>query len=94
MSDQDTPAMDYPEHERTYEGFLKLSKITTLALGSIIWSLVMFGFGGGFGTFLGAVTLVAVTIAVAIGIASSGEGYMPSLVVFVISILFVMASTL
>ena len=28
MADQEIPAMDYDEHERTYAGFIKLSKWT------------------------------------------------------------------
>ncbi|MEM8811252.1 MAG: aa3-type cytochrome c oxidase subunit IV [Pseudomonadota bacterium] len=94
MSDETPPAMDYAEHERTYEGFLKLSKITSLAVGSILWALIMFAFGGGFGSFLGTVTVLAALAAATQGIMSSGEGWMSSGIVFVLAILFVLMSTL
>ncbi len=31
-SSQDHPAMDYAEHERTFAGFIKLSKIATVVV--------------------------------------------------------------
>ena len=94
MSDQTPPAMDYAEHERTYEGFLKLTRISCIALGSLLWALLMFAFGGGMGTFLGAATIVLMLIAIVVGLFSKGEGWKPSAIVFGLSIVFFMVSAL
>lgn len=42
-------AMDYPEHRRTYDRFLTLTKYATLAVASLLLAMA-FGFfaGGGF----------------------------------------------
>lgn len=94
MSDQTPPAMDYAEHERTYEGFLKLSRITCIAIGSILWALLMFSFGGGMGMVLGTVTIIGAAVAVVIGLFSKGEGWMPSAIVFGVAMVFLVACTL
>ena len=36
------PAMDYPEHERTYENFLKLFKWSTVALAILLVAMAIF----------------------------------------------------
>ncbi len=36
------PAMDYPEHERTYENFLKLFKWSTIALAILMALMALF----------------------------------------------------
>lgn len=94
MSDQTPPAMDYAEHERTYEGFLKLTTISCIALGSVLWSLLMFAFGGGLGMFFGTITLIGMMIAIAIGLFSKGPGWMPSAIVFGAAVLFFLLSAL
>jgi len=94
MSDKNAPTMDYAEHERTYEGFLKFSKIASIGIGCVLWSLVLFAFGGGLGTFLGTITLIGALIAAIIGLFSKGEGWLPSAIVFGAAMVFVLVSTL
>jgi hypothetical protein len=36
------PAMDYPEHERTYENFIRLFKWSTLALIVVLILMAIF----------------------------------------------------
>jgi hypothetical protein len=36
------PAMDYPEHERTYENFIKLFKWSTIVLVFVLILMAMF----------------------------------------------------
>lgn len=94
MTDQTPPAMDYDEHERTYQGFIKFTKIGTISCGTILLALILFTYGGGLGTFLGSVSLVAMTIGAVMGLMSSGDGAMPPAVAFGLSGLFVLAATL
>lgn len=94
MSEQTPPAMDYAEHERTYEGFLKLSKISSIAIGSILWALLTFTFGGGLGMFLGTVSIIAVVIGLVVSLFSKGDGVIPSGIVFGMCLLFFLVSSL
>ncbi|MAY30892.1 MAG: aa3-type cytochrome c oxidase subunit IV [Aurantimonas coralicida] len=66
--DTDHPAeMDYPEHERTYEGFLVATKwgsiaVIAIMLGMLVGLLAGGGFIGGFGTFI-ALMVIAYFVA-------------------------------
>lgn len=55
-------AMDYPEHEKTYEIFLKLSVWTT-ALCVILMIAMAFGFFGGGGLIGSTLLFIVLTIA-------------------------------
>ena len=55
-------AMDYPEHEKTYEMFIKLS-IWTTALCVILLIAMAFGFYAGGGLIGGTLLFVILTIA-------------------------------
>ena len=94
MSDEAPPAMDYAEHERTYDGFIKFSKIATIGLCSLLWALVLFTFGGSYGPLFGSFILIAIVVAGIIGIFSSGDGSTPSAVVFGLATLLALFTTL
>lgn len=77
MADHDAPAQDVPgvefsEHTRTYEGFVALTVISILHVITILLALVMFGFGGSGGFWLGLLTLFLAVASAAIGIARGG----------------------
>ena len=50
-------AMDYPEHEKTYEGFLWLTKWGVISLVALLIAMAA-GFYGGFGLFGGILVFV------------------------------------
>ena len=93
MTDQSPPAMDYAEHERTYEGFLKFTKIGTISCLTILLALALFAFGGSWGTFLGSVSIIAMIVGLTIGLFSSGDGTVTTGVPFVMSFIFVLLTT-
>ncbi len=64
--------MDYPEHERTYAGFVALTKISILATAIAMVALAIFSFGGAWGFWLGTLLVILMLIATAIGIAAKG----------------------
>jgi hypothetical protein len=64
--------MDYPEHERTYDGFVSLTKITVLATVITMVALAIFSFGGSWGFWLGTLLLILMMIATVIGIVAKG----------------------
>ncbi len=64
--------MDYREHERTYSGFIALSKIGVLASIASLLSLALFSFGGGGGFWWGMLMLVLMIAATVIGIVGKG----------------------
>jgi len=67
--------MDYREHDRTYEGFLALTKIGILHVITILLALAMFGFGGSWGFTFGVLTiLLAIIAAMAIRSLSLSRG--------------------
>lgn len=85
MSDNTAPAMDYAEHERTYEGFINFSKVGTIAVLTIVVCLIMFAFGGTAATIFGWLLLIGTVVASAIGLAMGASGWIPPTVVFVLS---------
>ncbi|MTI16556.1 aa3-type cytochrome c oxidase subunit IV [Rhodobacteraceae bacterium RKSG542] len=73
--------MDYNEHERTYEGFIKFSIVGTLCVIGVVICLAMFGFGGTAGTVLGSIMLILNLVAAGIGLASKkSASKIPSIV--------------
>lgn len=83
--------MDYAEHQRTYAGFVALTKVTILAVIIILQSLTLFGIASN-GFWLGAILLLLMFIAAAVSVASKGS--IKALVgVFVLGLIF-MALTL
>lgn len=63
-SESKTPAnaMDYPEHENTYDAFIKLSIWTTVFCVALLVAMA-FGFFGGGGLIGGTILLVILMIA-------------------------------
>jgi hypothetical protein len=64
--------MDYAEHERTFHGFVSLTKITVLATVDTLLALALFAFGGGAGFWFGVLLLLLMTIGVVIGLVAKG----------------------
>lgn len=64
--------MDYREHERTYSGFITLSKIGVLASIASLLSLALFSFGGGAGFWWGTLMLLLMVASTVIGIVAKG----------------------
>jgi hypothetical protein len=79
------PAMDYAEHDRTYEGFLRFSTIGT------IWCLVIVvglaigatGHSWGWGSFM----ILIGTIAGSVGLFSKSLNHKPVAAIFVLTLL-------
>lgn len=69
----DIPAMDYPEHERTYSGFVHLSEVATAACISIVAALAVGGTKQAWGVAL--LGTILTLIATGIGIASKSIGW-------------------
>lgn len=82
MSDETAPSMDYNEHERTYDGFINFSKIGVIAVLNIVLCLILFAFGGTAAAVFGWILLIATIAASGIGIALGATGWIPSAVVF------------
>ncbi len=63
--------MDYKEHERTYESFIKFSKIATVSLLGVVVSLAMFSFGGNAGAVASTIMIILNIVATGVGLASN-----------------------
>ena len=82
--------MDYGEHERTYSGFISLTKVIILATADTMLALTLFAFGRG-GFWLGSLLLLLVMIATVIAIIGKGS-LKPLAIVAVVGILFLALS--
>jgi quinol-cytochrome oxidoreductase complex cytochrome b subunit len=60
-SKEPATAMDYPEHERTYEGFLWLTKWSIVAIMTLLIAMAA-GFFGGFGLVGGGLVWVVLLV--------------------------------
>jgi hypothetical protein len=80
--------MDYAEHERTYRGFLTLTKLSILASIDTLIALVLFGYGG---FWLGVLMLLMMMAALVIGLVAKGTSK-PLVIVTIIGVLFVAVS--
>lgn len=69
---RDVPGADFSEHTRTYEGFVAITTVGVLHAITIMLALVMFGFGGAGGFWLGLITIFLAVAAAAIGLARGG----------------------
>ena len=87
MSENTESPMDYAEHDRTFDSFMDFTKIGTIACLNVVVLLALFGFGGGFGVFMGWVLLVALLVAFALGMMLKSNKWVPSAVVMVLSML-------
>lgn len=86
MSDE-TPPMDYPEHDRTYAGFIDFTKLGIIATINIMVLLCLFAFGGGAGVVSGWILLVLALIASGVGMVMGSGRWIPSAVVLALSVL-------
>lgn len=64
--------MDYAEHERTFAGFVALTKIGTLATIAILQALVLFGIASN-AFWLGVLMIVLTTLATVISMIAKGD---------------------
>jgi hypothetical protein len=64
--------MDYAEHERTFAGFVALTKISILATVATLQALVLFGIANS-GFWLGALLIVLIAVAAVVGIITKGS---------------------
>ena len=80
--------MDYAQHEKTYEGFLALAQISTVATIDVLIALVLFAYGGSWGFLLAVFYLILILIASAVGFMGKGS-VRPLVVVFGIGVLLV-----
>jgi hypothetical protein len=83
--------MDYPAHEHTYEGFISLAKVSTVATINVLLALVLFAYAGTGGFWLGTLMLILLMVAAAVGVAMRGS-LKPSVVVLVIGLILVILS--
>lgn len=64
--------MDYAEHDRTFGGFVALTKITVLATIAILQALLLFGIAAN-GFWLGVLMIVLMMVAATIGVIAKGS---------------------
>lgn len=84
----DIPKMDYPEHERTYNGFVHFAEVATVACIAIVLALAV-GNKGAWGTaiFGTLLTLVATGVGIASPRLSWRAPAVPSVFLFLAMIL-------
>lgn len=64
--------MDYREHERTFAGFVALTKISILATIAVLQALALFGLASN-GFWLGVLMLLLMTVATVIALVAKGS---------------------
>ena len=64
--------MDYAEHERTFAGFVALTKISILATVATMQALALFGLANN-GFWLGVLQIVLMTVATVVGVITKGS---------------------
>jgi hypothetical protein len=64
--------MDYAEHERTFAGFVALTKISILATVATLQALALFGLANN-GFWLGVLQIVLMTVATVVGVITKGS---------------------
>ena len=79
------PAMDYVEHEKTYEGFIRFAIIGSIWCATIVVGLAIGGPGKSWG--LASFLILLSTIATAVGIAVKGINAKAVGAIFVLSLL-------
>lgn len=81
----DVPAMDYPEHEKTYTGFIHFAEVGTVACIAIVAVLAVGGVKHAWGTSLLGTLLTLV--ATGVGLASPKISWRAPLVPLVLMLL-------
>lgn len=64
--------MDYAEHNRTFDAFVVLTKVTLLSCIIILQALALFGLANN-GFWLGVLLIILMSIGATIGLASRGN---------------------
>jgi hypothetical protein len=64
--------MDYPEHRKTFAGFVALTKVTVLATIAVLQALVLFGIAAN-GFWAGALMIVLMLGATAVSLLMKGS---------------------
>lgn len=82
--------MDYAEHERTFNGFVTLTKLAVLAAVDVIIALTLFAFGSG-GFWLGVLTIILALAGLAVGLAMKGSAR-PLIGVTILAVIFFVLS--
>jgi hypothetical protein len=82
--------MDYAEHERTFAGFVALTKILILATINVLIALTLFAFGAG-GFWLGVLLIALMTIGSVISLVTKGS-VKPLVVVTIIGVMLFVLS--
>ena len=92
MAEETTQAdLDYVENERTYAGFVALTKISIVSVFTIMLALCVFAFGGSWSFSIGVLIVLLATVAATIGIASNGSATAPLIVFGLSAVLFVLS---
>ncbi|CAN7434562.1 aa3-type cytochrome c oxidase subunit IV [Boseaceae bacterium BT-24-1] len=81
----DIPEMDYPEHERTYTGFVHFAEVGTVACLAIVAALAVGGTKHAWGTAI--IGTLLTLIGTGVGIAAPSIGWRATLVPFVLMLL-------
>lgn len=76
----DIPQMDYPEHEKTYNGFVHFAEVGTLACLTIVTALAVGGTKHAWGTAV--VGTLLTLVGTGIGIAAPSIGWRATAVPF------------
>ena len=64
--------VDYPAHERTFAGFIAMTKIIAIGSAITVIALALYGFGSG-GFWLGTLLILLMLAAIGISIVSKGS---------------------
>lgn len=81
----DIPEMDYPEHERTYQGFVHFSEVGTAACCAIVAALAVGGTKHAWGMAL--IGTLLTLVAAGVGLASKSIGWRAPAVPLVLMLL-------
>ena len=81
----DIPQMDYPEHEKTYLGFVHFAEVGTVACCAIVAALAVGGVKHGWGTAV--IGTLLTRVATGVGIAAPSIGWRAPLVALVLMLL-------
>ena len=85
MADEPAPHSHYSDHLETYQTILNISKILVVAVATILVCLIVFSYGGTFGSVVGTI-LVILSIATSLGgLAARQGGWIAPGVVFILS---------
>lgn len=92
-AEQDSPSIDYPDHQRTFAGFVTASKLIILVVAAVLINLAVIAFADStFFRIVGFVMIVVASITAFAETRTSGAGT-GSLAVVVLSLLILVLAT-